>query len=297
MNLRQLEVFSALADELHFGRAALKLRVSQSALSQQLQKLENDLGVQLVIRTSREITLTEAGALLLEPARQTLVSADRVTSLIEDFKAGRTGRVVIGSLGAGLNGPLPAIIRRFNELLPGSVVELFHSRESASQERAVLTGEYDAAVVRRVANERSIESLRLLDETFIVYLPDTHPLAGRQVVSLADLASEVFVFWHRRLGATFYDLIVDGCRARGFEPTVHSLGDTLEAQLALVAAGLGVSVQAASHSSVSRAGTVAVAIEPEELRVALWYAYRKGGRSVTAEAFLRAACEISAQAG
>ena len=293
MQLKQLEAFGVLADELHFGRAADRLGVSQSALSQQLQKLESELGVQLVIRTSREITLTEAGSLLLPAARQTLASADHAVSLIEDFKAGRTGRIVVASLGAGFNGPLPEIIRRFHAAMPGSIVELVHSRDSASQERAVLAGAFDAAVVRRVVNERAIESVRLLDETFVVYVPDDHRLADRDVVSLAELASEPFVFWQRRLGSSFYDLIVDGCRAQGFEPTIHSLGDTLEAQLALVAAGLGVSVQARSHSSISREGTIAVPIEPRELTVSLWYAYRKGRRTASADAFLQAVREVA----
>lgn len=281
-------MFTVLAEERHFGRAAARLRVSQSALSQQLQHLETDLGVQLVVRTSREITLTEAGALLLEPALQTLASADRATTLIGDFRAGHAGRVVIGSLGAGLNGPLPAIIRRFHSTNPHSVVELYHERDNTAHERALRAGEIDAAFVRRIANDRAVESLQVLDEGFVVALPEEHRYAGRSELSLAELSEETFAFWPRRLGSGFYDLIVDACRARGFEPDVRSVGDTLEAQLALVAAGLGVSVQAQSNASVGRPGVVFVPLRPDELRAALWCTFRRGKRSASADAFLEA---------
>lgn len=275
MQLRQLEIFSVLADELHFGRAAARLRISQSALSQQLQKLETSLGTQLVIRTSREISLTEAGALFLEPARQTLATADRAQLLIEDHKAGRTGRIVIGSLGAGLNGPLPVIIRNFRTSSPTSVIELKHFRDSASQERALLTGALDAGILRRIVNDRSIRAVKLLDESFVVFFPDQHRLSSRDTVSLSELTEEDYVFWHRHFGSSFYDLIVDACREHGFQPNIEGYGDTLEAQLALVVSGVGICIQSASHASIKRHGVTAVRLDPHDLGAPLWFAYRR----------------------
>lgn len=286
MQLKQLEAFSVLADELHFSRAAAKLRISQSALSQQLMRLEADLGVELMRRTSRDIALTEAGLLFLRAARHTLASADRAEALIADYVAGRTGRVVVGSLGAGLNGPLSDAIREFHTAYPQSAVELVHLRDSASLERRVLTGELDFAFLRRLANLRTLRTVRVLDEEFVVFLHDGHRLANRELVDLGELADETFVFWPRRLGTTFYDLIIDGCRAHGFEPRVHSIGDSLEAQLALVAAGVGVSVQAASNAVVGRTGVVAVPLHAEDLRVELWCAWRRSPLAPAGELFL-----------
>ncbi len=288
MQLRQLEMFSVLAQERHFGRAAARLQVSQPALSQQLQHLEAELGVQLVVRTSREVTLTEAGSLLLDPALEAIASVSRAATLIGDFRAGHAGRVVIGSLGAGLNGPLPAIIRRFHATNPHTVVELYHQRDNSAHERALRAGEIDAAFVRRIANDRAVESVQVLDEGFVVALPEDHRFAGRSQLSLSELSGETFAFWPRRLGSGFYDLIVDACRTQGFEPDVRSVGDTLEAQLALVAAGLGVSVQAQSNASVGRPGVVFVPLRPDDLRAALWCAFRRGKRSASADAFLEA---------
>lgn len=275
MQLRQLEIFSVLADELHFGRAAARLRISQSALSQQLQKLEVSLGSRLVLRTSREISLTEAGTLFLEPARQTLATADRAELLLQDYKAGRTGRIVIGSLGAGLNGPLPEIIRRFRITSPTSVIELRHFRDSTSQEHAILTGALDAAILRRVANHRSIRTVKLLDESFVVFFPNHHRLAGRSLVSLAELTEENYVLWHRHFGSSFYDLIIDACREHGFQPNIEAFGDTLEAQLALVAGGVGICIQSASHASITRIGVKSVPLDPRDIGASLWFAHRR----------------------
>jgi DNA-binding transcriptional LysR family regulator len=172
---------------------------------------------------------------------------------------------------------------------PRSVIELIHSRDSSTQERGILSGELDAAVVRRVANNRSIETLKILDESFVVFLPNDHRLAGRTLISLAELFDESYVFWHRYLGTSFYDLLIDGCRAQGFEPRIEALGDTLEAQLSLVAAGIGVSVQAASMASISRAGTVSVPLDPSDLHATLWFAFRRWNRSTLVENFLSVA--------
>ncbi|TDE11227.1 LysR family transcriptional regulator [Jiangella asiatica] len=292
MQLRQLEIISVLADELHFSRAAQRLGISQSALSQQLHKFETELGVRLVTRTSREISLTEVGEQVLEAARQTLAAVDRTRVIVDDHLAGRTGRMVIGSLGAGLNGPLPGILRKFRQVSPRSVIELIHSRDSATQERGILSGELDAAVVRRVANIRSLETTKILDESFVVYLPDDHRLAARTTISLGELFDESYVFWHRHLGSSFYDLLIDGCRAQGFEPRIEALGDTLEAQLALVAAGIGISIQAASMASIARSGTVAIPLDPADLRAGLWFAYRRWNRSALVENFLSVAKDV-----
>lgn len=293
MHIRYLESFLVLADQLHFGRSAAMLGVSQSALSQQLQRLEDEVGVQLLVRTSREVTLTEAGLMFLEPARAVIASVDRADAVVSDFREGRTGRVVVGSLGAGLNGPLADIIRSFRMSHPSSSLELRHTRDSVPQERALLAGELDVAIVRRVVDDRLIDSVRLLTEPFIVYVPAEHSLAQRESINLAELANETFVFWQRRLGAAFYDLIFDGCRAAGFTPIIGSLGDTLEAQLALVAAGCGVSIQASTNGSISRSGVRCVPLRREDLQVGLWCAWRRGAVSPVVRSFLDSALDYA----
>lgn len=276
MDLRQLQSFVALAEELHFGRAARRLRISQPALSQQLARLESDLAASLLVRTSREVALTDAGAVLLEPARRAIAAVEEGRTAVADLVAGRTGRLRIGSLSAGLNGPLGPIVARYRERMPTGVVELRHAPDSVGQERALISGELDAAVVRRVLDHRLITSVPLQSEGLVVYVPDTRRDVPDAGVALADLAGESFVLWQRRTGAWFHDAILDACRAHGFEPLVRAYGSTLEAQLALVAAGAGVSLQAESNASVRRAGTRMVPVLDADVRFTLWLAYVDG---------------------
>jgi len=288
MNLRHFEAFVVLAEELHFGRAASRLGITQSALSQLVGRLENDLGTQLVVRTSREVGLTEAGEIFLAPAQQALVEADRARSLVDDYKAGKVGRLTVGSLGAGLNGPLTDVIDLFRARSPHGLIELRHYPDSASQERGLIAGTLDVAVIRRVVNDRALEARELLRETFVAFVPRGHRLEGRDLVSLAELADEAFVLWPRELGSSYYDLVVDACRARGFEPRIEGFGTSLEAQLTLVAAGVGVSVQSVANQAIAREGTVTVPVEPADLRASLWVAYPRWNRSATARLFVEA---------
>ncbi|MCO1574342.1 LysR family transcriptional regulator [Crossiella sp. SN42] len=274
MEFRQLRSFVVLAEELHFGRAAARLGIAQPSLSQQLQQLETELATTLVHRTSRHVTLTEAGELLLRGAHRTLAEAERAVDAVHDLKAGRLGRLVIGSLGAGLNGPLPGVIRRLRQANDKVTVELRQFSDSASQERGLLDGTLDIAVLRQVAGDRAIVTRQLLTEPFLVYLPSDHRFAGRAELRLAELAEETFVSWPRHLGPSFHDLVTDACHQHGFTPAIEGLGDSLVAQLALVAAGVGVCVQALSNATLRREGTTVVPLRPSDITAQLHLAYR-----------------------
>lgn len=289
MNIKQFEALIAVADELHFGRAAKRLRISQSALSQLVARLEASLGVELVARTSREVRLTEAGEIYLPPARQALAEAARADALIAEYREGKVGRVTIGSLGAGLNGPLAPIVASFRALAPGGVVELRHHPGSAAQERLLLSGQLDAAVVRSVVNVRDLVARRIATEAFVVYVNKAHPLSGRRRITLRELAAEPVVIWPREIGAAYYDLVVGACREAGFEPRIEGLGTSLEAQLTLVAAGVGVSIQAASNRSIDRADTVAIDLDPADLQAPLWFVHPRRVRSAAGRHLVAAA--------
>lgn len=286
MNFRQLEAFVTVAEELHFGRAADKMRISQSALSQLIARLEATVQVELIARTSREVRLTEAGEIYLPPVRRALVEAARADTLIGEHRQGRVGRVTIGSLGAGLNGPLTPITESFRALSPGGIVELRHYPGSASQERMLLAGQLDAAVVRSVVHERELVARKLESESFIVYVPERHPFASRTTLPLRALAEEPIVIWPREIGASYHDLVTDACREAGFEPRIDGFGTSLEAQLTLVAAGVGVSIQAASNRSVARTGTVAISLDPDDLQATLWIVHPRRARSATGRQFV-----------
>jgi len=295
MDLRQLRSFVVLAEELHFGRAASRLGIAQPSLSQQLQQLEAELDIALVERTSRRVCLTEAGSVLLRGANRTLAEADRAATAVHDLRSGRAGRLVIGSLGAGLNGPLPDILRLVRAGGAPFTIHARHFGDSASQERELLAGTLDVALLREVAHHRAIESREILSEPFVAYVPADDPLAARGQISLADLASHPFVLWPRHLGESFYDIIIDACSRHGFTPAIAGVGDSLEAQLALVAAGLGVSIQAASNQSLSRAGVTMVRLPPADISARLRVAYHKWRRPPALTQFLSALRETFGQ--
>lgn len=278
--------FIALAEHLHFGRAAAWLEISQPALSQQLSRLESELEAELVLRTSREVHLTPAGELFLEACRRTLAEAQRAAEVVRDASLGIPSRLVIGCLGAGANGPLPRIIKHAKELIPNLLPELRHYSGSSAQERDLRAGVLDLAVVRSIVDEQVIGTRRLLDESFVLFVPENHPLAQQSEVQLTQLSDADFVLWPREVGSAYYDLIVGGCQRAGFTPKIRAFGTSIETQLALVSAGLGVTLQAAANSSLKRDGVRCVPVRDDELSATLWLAYRRGRRTQTIDRFL-----------
>ncbi len=285
MDLTHLRSFAVLAEELHFGRAADRLGMTQSALSQQLQKLETVLEVQLLVRTSREVALTEAGTELLEPALGALAAASRAYESVVDIKAGRAGRLRLGSVSAGMNGMLPQILERYRDRMPTSIIEV-HGSDSRSQERALVAWELDAIIVRRLVDHRLIATIPLTEERLVVFLPEGHRLADRPGAWLEELKDEDFVFWQREPVTTFHDSVLEVCRAHGFEPNIKAYGATLEAHLALVASGGMISLQSDMNSSISRRGVRMVPILDDDARFTLRLAYLATKQTAALSAFL-----------
>lgn len=290
MELRHLRSFVTLAADLHFGRAARRLGISQPSLSQQLNRLESELGVTLLDRSSREVVLTAAGDITRDGALRTLAEADRLVDSLRAWSAGHVGHLVIGSLGAGMNGPLPSILRRMASSGPTASVELRHMPDSESLEQHLLDGRIDAAVLRLTPSSRRLAITTLLDdEPFVACMPATHALAGRDQIGLAELSDEPIVSWPQHMGAAFHEVIKAACRKQGFTLDIRALADSVEGQLALVAAGYGVSIQAGSNGSLLRDGVVTVPIRPEDISAQLFLTYRQRDRGVPLARFLDAA--------
>ena len=291
MDLKHLRSFVVLAEELHFGRAAHRLGLTQSALSQQLQKLETVLEVQLLVRTSREVALTEAGTEFLEPALGALAAANRAYDSVADIKAGRAGRLRLGSLSAGMNGILAPILERYRVRMPTSIIEV-HGSDSRSQERSLVAWELDAVVVRGLLDHSVIATIPLTEEKLVAFLPEGHPLADRPGVWLEELKDEHFVFWQRQRMTSFHDSVLKVCRAHGFEPSIQAYGDTLEAHLTLVAAGGVISLQSDMNTSIDRRGVRMVPVLDEDVRFNLWLAYLATKKTPALNAFLACVQEV-----
>ncbi|MER6079218.1 LysR family transcriptional regulator [Streptomyces sp. NPDC001833] len=236
MELRQLSYFVAVAEELHFGRAAERLHIVQSAVSQQIQRLERELGAELFDRSPRRVRITGAGERLLPEARAVLAAAERARAAVAAPAGLRIGTST--GLGAHLDRVLDAFARRAPDVpvelfsLPAAmgVPPLERSREWGSLAR-VAGGRLDAAFVRAVEPVPGVRVRPLWPDPLVAALPATHPLAGRAEIGVEELAGLPLALTERRTNPALVDLVVGACREAGFEPlpgpSPGSLQDTL----------------------------------------------------------------------
>jgi DNA-binding transcriptional LysR family regulator len=240
MELRHLRYFVAVAEELHFGRAAERLHIAQPPLSQQIRRLEQELGVELFRRNRRRVELTDAGRLLLEQSRPLLAQADHTEKLLGRASAGEVGRLSIGFVGSASYEVLPAILHEFRNRFPEVELRL-EEQTTGDQVDALNVGRIDVGLVRPPVADDSIELTPLVEERLIAALPEAHPLAERATVPVAALAQEPFVLPPRRLTGLYED-VIGVCREAGFSPQVVQEAGEMQTIVSLVSAGIGVSL-------------------------------------------------------
>lgn len=258
MELRQLRHFVILAEEMHFGRAARRLFMTQPPLSASIMRLEEELGVRLFERDSKRVVLTPAGAQLLERARETLAQADKTVEFARAVAVGNAGRIEVGFTGTLLYRGLPAILARFHKDYP--LVEL-GLREISTQDQisAVREGKLDAGFINTLVPPAWLESMVIFRERFVVCLPEGHALAHQRQIDLADVREEAFVMFGKKGSPAFYDHVVGLCESAGFTPKMGVEVGQFLSVAAMVASGFGVSVV---PESVSRAGIKGAAFVP-----------------------------------
>ncbi|WP_052090922.1 LysR substrate-binding domain-containing protein [Modestobacter caceresii] len=241
MDLRHLRYFLAVAEELHFGRAAARLHIAQPPLSQQIQRLERELGLTLFERDRRHVRLTRAGEMLQVEARRTVAQADRLLDVAADVRTGGIGRVRLGFVGSSLYGQLPALLRAVRQQAPQitlSAVEL----ESGPQLAGLIEDTLDLGVLRPSASTPSLAVQVIEEEELVAALPADHPLPVGQPVVLADLAEEPFVLFTREHGEGFWQVVVQACGQAGFSPNIVFNAEHVHTMVGLVASGMGVSL-------------------------------------------------------
>src|SRR6478609_5087166 len=245
LDLFQLRCFAAVADELHFGRAAARLHMTQPPLSRQIQLLEHAVGVQLLERTSRRVRLTAAGAVLYKEAATLLRLAQQAADAAARTGKGQAGRVVVGYTAVSGYALIPALLAEAGRRFPEIESEL-HEAVSSEQLRALDNEVLDLAFVRPLHTTGAFHYERVSREPMLMALHPTHPLAARKKPRLADLAGEPLIMYSEREGKYFYDKIVALFAASSTRPNyVHHIGQT-HTIMALVAAGLGLAIVPAS---------------------------------------------------
>jgi DNA-binding transcriptional LysR family regulator len=249
MELRHLRYFVAVAEELHFGRAAARLNISQPPLSQQIRRLEAELGTQLFNRSRRHVELTGAGQQFLPEARRTIEQADHAFEVAVLASAGSVGHLTVGFVSSA-SPVLPEVVRSFHVRAPR--VEISVKEASSAQQIDLLrVGRIDAGLLRPA---RSISGLRLeivAQERLVLAMPSDHYLANEQHLLLSQLADEPFVLFQRELGPGLFDRIVASCVEVGFSPQIAQVSGSMLTIMSLVAGELGVSIVPASLSRQS----------------------------------------------
>jgi DNA-binding transcriptional LysR family regulator len=243
MELRHLRYFRAVAEHNSFTRASRELHVSQSGISGQVRDLEQEIGVALLRRNQRDVSLTAEGALFLREAREILAQADRAVEIVTRAAQGQLGRLTIGLCGPATAPFLPRLIREFRKRQPGVTLAL-KDIDPARQPAALAAGEIDLGFSRSVPPkfQRALASQLLFTEPLVAVLPRGHALAAEGALRLAQLAQEHFVLYSRAAAPELFDAIVALCRKAKFAPHITDTPGVWQSVLTLIEAGEGVAI-------------------------------------------------------
>ncbi|MFK0006486.1 LysR family transcriptional regulator [Paenarthrobacter sp. NPDC090520] len=241
MNLRRLELFVAVAEELHFNRAAERLHMAQPPLSQQIRKLEEECKTQLFVRNSRNVQLTADGEVLLKHARKLLTQYGTLNAALRQARDGEVGRLRLGFVSSAAISTLPPVVRDLRAKWPGIDLEL-REETTDTQIELIASGALDAGIAREVRTVPGISSTLLQNERLVLAVPTGHPLATRNSVRLEELKGERFIAFPRDRISRLFDHIAALLHAADVEFDLAQQAVQFPTILGLVAAHLGIAV-------------------------------------------------------
>ena len=245
IELRHLRSFVAVAEELHFGRAAARLGIAQPPLSQQIQRLEAGLGTRLFDRTNRRVALTDAGRALLEHAGRVLQGSAAAVEAVRRAARGESGPLRVAFAASVMFLSLPRIIRAFRQRYPEVRLDL-REMPTGLQLEALRAEELDIGFLRQPDPDPELELETVMSEPLRAAVPVGHPLATRSRIRLESLAAEPFVLFPREIAPGLHAQVLALCRSAGFAPRVVQESRELYTTVSLVEAGMGVTIIPAS---------------------------------------------------
>jgi len=291
---RQLRYFQAVAEELHFGRAAARLRIAQPALSRQIQQLEEEIETKLLKRTQRVVELTPAGVIFLERTSRILEEIGRAVTDARRISKGEYGHLVVGFIHSSTYGLLPAIVERFQHLYPDIELEL-HEMTIAEQHDALSRGLIDIGLLRPLPAPSGIEVQPIMDDPFLLAVPDKHPLAKVDAVYMKALAAEPMIMFSKRESPLFHLRIGAMCEQAGFSPRIVQHATQIHTVVGLVGAGIGIAVVPGTARNLHTRGVRFLEIldEPEPVHVAL--GWQRGKDTPAVQSFRQVALLVVQQ--
>lgn len=272
IELRHLRYFIAVAEELHFGRAAERLSISQPPLSLQIQTLEQQIGARLLARTNRSVTLTQAGEQFLRHAYQILAQVNDAAEQAARIHRGEVGELTIGFTSSSpFIGSISRSLRRFRQIHPHVHIQM-EELNTKQQIGPLLEGKLDLGVMRNTVLPEALHYQLMLREPLVAVLPEDHPLAAGNPAQLAvqALADQPFVFFSRLVGTALYDEILDLLAAAGIRPYItQEVGEAMTI-IGLVSSGLGVSILPASFMRLRISGVRYVPLDDPHFATQVW---------------------------
>jgi DNA-binding transcriptional LysR family regulator len=292
LDTRRLNAFVAVAEELHFGRAARRLHVSQPPLSLSIRALEAELGVRLFQRTSRRVELTQAGQVLLDEARVILQRLHEARLRTAEAGRGELGTLDIGFITPVVYSVLPDLLRQFRARFPGVRLTLREATGDVQLDE-LLRGALSVGFVAAPVPDARLSHVTVLREPLVAALPRAHVLGRRKgPIGLAALGTEPFIAFPRTSAPGLFDEIVTFCRSAGFSPRIEQEAVQSQTIVGLVSAGLGVAIVPASISKLRRPGVVYRSFKERSPRVRTLLVWRKDDPSSARENFVKLAQEL-----
>lgn len=279
MEFRQFEAFLAVAEELHFGRAAEKLHMAQPALSRYIRLLERELGTELFERTTRKVRLTPSGEALLEPAKVINVHVDGVKRIARSAQQGEIGSVKVGFAGSTGYSIMSVLAREVSREHPGISLELQPQKYSGEALSMLRDGEIDLGVISSPAPV-GISTLMVRNESLMLALPSDHPLAGREQVGIGELRDQRFIAYPASHGSRVRDAMLSMCTAAGFVPHIAQEAPDPYSLLMLVGAQVGVSIVVSSSTHIQVDGVAYRPLVESDIVLPIALAWRDSNPSL-----------------
>jgi DNA-binding transcriptional LysR family regulator len=268
LNLTRLRYFVAVAQELHFGRAANRLGMSQPPLSHHIHELEKEIGAKLFTRSSRRVALTASGRILLGKASQLLEHAERVSHVMQSVGAGEFGELLIGCVPSALYDVMPRLALAYRKAHPDVRLAL-REGHTADLTHAIMENTLDAGLAWCAGAPKPLASETVLKESFSAVVPVGHRFAKAKSLSLEELASEPLILPPRKISPYHYDHILSSFARRGLHPRLEYEVATIISQIGYAAAGFGIAIAPSFARKLAADDVVVIAIDEEMPPVAL----------------------------
>lgn len=286
MDIRQLECFVAVAEELHFRKAGERLGLSQSALSERISALEQELGARLFFRTTRQVNLTQAGSEFLLDAKRILADIERSVSGVRHTAESDLRHIRVSGVDEAISTLLPRALLAFRKIDPAVHVQILEISSSEQHSQEIIGHRTDVAFVRTPQEDDFITSELLGRQPVVVALAESNPLSRSARLSASDIADQPIVGYPRHARPILHEALWSGFRQIGAQPNIVCEVIDKSTLLQFVAHGLGIALAPAWVKNIAPAGVAFVPFEPYKSQIELYVAYRKSGNSNTVRRFV-----------